>query len=101
MIEDYYTTELELLKRVEEKIKGKLTVAYQSYSFFKAAVFVPSTTRTIRYEKQDFILALQVYCSIDIPVCTGDRLISEETNYDVISVTDSIGHHYELGLVKG
>lgn len=101
MIEDYMNTQFTLYKKTETKVDGRLKTEYvASLISYLCAHFTPSQTKQVRFGKNDYIVAKNMYCSTDVPVVEGDYVKILGKDYDVVGVqnTNSLNHHLTCSL---
>lgn len=101
MIEDYFGTDFTIKTRTEVKLNGRNKMEYiVNPSTFKCAIFTPSTHKVVRFGGQDFITSKNLYCDVVTPLVLGDIVTINGEEYDVISITNNVGHHLAVGVVS-
>jgi len=101
-IELFYNQNFLVKKKVETKEGGKLKREYIDGGVYIGGLFTPGVDRTVRWGKQDFVVSKNLYCSVDVDIELGDRVIIDEKEFDVIFLEDTNNqqHHYFIGLTS-
>lgn len=101
-IEDFYNTDFTIYKLTELKVDGRITTSWTEGATTKGAIFTPSTERTVRFGKKDFVIDKNLYTKPTTDVDLGDYVSIDGGNYDVVfkQNTNNLNHHLSLGLVK-
>ena len=99
-IEDYYNTSFVLKSRFESKVNGRNVMSWTEFGIYVCAIFTPSTEKTVRFGKQDFIVSKNLYCDAQNPIKLGDIVDIDGAGFDVVSITNTnnLDHHLAVGL---
>jgi len=101
-IELFYNKDFLVYKRTETKDKGKVVRGYSAGTQYVGAFFRPSTDRTVRWDKQDFVIQEVLYCATSVDISLGDKVTKDNKDFDVVYIqnTNDQNHHYQIGLVS-
>lgn len=99
-IQRFYNQEFTVKVRTETVTKGKVSRGYSSGIVYKGAVFTPGIIRTVRFDKQDFVIGRNLYCAVSTAINMGDIVSIDSIEYDVVHKqdTNNNNHHLKIGL---
>lgn len=102
-IEDHFNTLFNLYVKSRSKVGGQYVTSYvkDAIDYF-GGIFTPSTIRTVRVGKEDYVILKNLYCSVSVPVSMGDYIEIDSGEFEVgnIKNTNNLNHHYQLELIS-
>lgn len=102
MITDFYNETFTVHNKTESKVNGKLLRVWSTGEDYIGALFTPSIIRTVRWDKQDFVISKNLYCDVSVPINLGDRVTYSGQEFDVVDKdnTNAADHHFAIGLTS-